>query len=67
MLTTVIDPNGISRKVYVRPPQAFVDAAEKGIRLQETCMGCKLTHKGMLASMESLDAWLAKRDEWRPE
>ena len=67
MLTTVIDPNGISRQVYVRPPQAFVDAAEKGIRLSETFVGCKLTPLGMEASLESCLAWLAKRDEWRPE
>lgn len=67
MLTTIIDPNGISRQVYVRPPQAFVDCAEKGMRLHETFMGCKLTYKGMLASMGSLVAWLDKRDEWETE
>lgn len=66
MLTTVIDPNGISRKVYVRPPQAFADI-DNGIALRETFMGCKLTPLGMAASKGSYLAWIQQRDEWRPE
>ena len=68
MIAQVPDPNGSIRLVYQRPPQAFIDSmTAMNVRLNTTFLGCKLTHKGTMASMASLDAWLDKRDEWRAE